>query len=198
MADDTFDPENLPSSTLQLDISKYNLKSVPKSFFLNVKYIEKADLSSNEIEYVEDDAFRHLAYLRTLDLSHNKIQIITTDTLSGLGKLEKLKLSNNLLTTIEFGAFTHLVNIQKIDLAENPLTCDCHLAWILDWMDVAGTKARCSSPPSLENSLLKKLQTKDMTCDDPLILRQNKVNPIFKMQVIPNKPQIVFEYPLHL
>ena len=97
------------------------------------------------------------------------------------------------MTTIEFGAFPHLVNIQKIDLAENPLTCDCHLAWILDWMDVAGTKARCSSPPSLENLLLKKLQTKDLTCDVPLILTQNKVNPIFKMQLIPNKPQIVFE-----
>ena len=193
MADDKFDPENLPSSTIQLDISKYNLKFVPRTFFSNVKYIEKADLSSNAIEHVEDDTFVHLAYLRTLDLSQNKIEVITMDTLRGLIKLEKLKLSYNLLITIEFGAFTHLVNIQKIDLAENPLTCDCHLAWMLEWMDVAGAKARCSSPPNLENSMVKKLKTKDMTCDVPLIPTQNKMNPIFNMHISPSNPQLVFE-----
>ena len=193
MADDKFDPKDLPASTIQLDISKYNLKSVPKSFFSNVKYIEKVDLSSNDIEHVEDDAFVNLSYLRTLDLSQNKIEVITMDTLRGLIKLERLKLSHNLLTTIEFGAFTHLVNIQKIDLAENPLTCDCHLAWILEWMDVAGAKARCSAPQNLSNMMIKKLKTKDMTCDVPMMPNKNTQNTIFKMQIVPSNSQLVFE-----
>ena len=67
MADDKFDPENWPSATLQLDISKYNLKSVPKTFFSNTKYIEKADLSSNKIEDFEDGALDtlHTCLFRT-------------------------------------------------------------------------------------------------------------------------------------
>jgi len=193
MANDKFNPANLPNTTLQLDISKYDLKLIPKTFFSNVKYIEKVDLSSNKIVHIDDETFRYLAYLKTLDLSNNRIEIITTDTFSGLGKLEKLRMSGNQITTIEYGAFTHLANIQKIDLTENPLSCDCHLAWMLDWIDVAGAKARCSSPPSFENLMLKKLKVKDLTCDVPIIPTLSKSNAVFNFNIIPNKPQIAFE-----
>ena len=37
-----------------------------------VKYLEKADLSSNEISFIEEGAFRNLAHMKTLDLSNNK------------------------------------------------------------------------------------------------------------------------------
>ena len=74
-----------------------------------------------------------------------RLEVIATDTLTGLGRLERLRLSSNRISTLEFGSFSHLESVQKVDLQENPLTCDCHLAWILDYMDVAGAKARYHS-----------------------------------------------------
>ena len=71
-----------------LDISKNDLKLVQKDFFVKVtrifqetingysvfqvKYLEKADLSSNLISFVEEGTFRNLVHLKTLDLSNNK------------------------------------------------------------------------------------------------------------------------------
>ena len=131
--------------------------------------------------------------------------MIATDTLTGLGRLERLRLSSNRISTLEFGSFSHLESVQKVDLQENPLTCDCHLAWILDYMDVAGAKARyyyhhphavtpfcrCSMPPSASHQLLRKLTTADMTCD--LALGPATPASHLGLKLRPDKPQVVFE-----
>ena len=49
------------------DLSKINGYSV-----FQVKYLEKADLSSNLISFIEEGTFRNLVHLKTLDLSNNK------------------------------------------------------------------------------------------------------------------------------
>ena len=118
------------------------------------------------------------------------------DTLAGLSKLERLKLNNNNIKTIEFGAFNHLPSIKKFDISDNPLICDCNIAWLLDWMDVAGTKAQCESPSALHNIMMRKLKSADLTCDVPIIpsrgdQRNNKA--VIEMKITPDRPQISFE-----
>ena len=110
-----------------------------------------------------------MGFLKFLDLSYNKLTVLTTNTLSGLHKLERLKINNNQIKTIELGAFDHLPSIKRIDVGDNPLICDCNIAWMLAWLDVVGTKAMCGSPPSLGNTMIKKLKTNDLTCDVPMI-----------------------------
>ena len=79
-----------------------------------------------------------------------------------------------------------------MDLLDNPLTCDCHLAWLLDYMEIAGAKARCEEPPANENLLLKKLTTDDMTCDVPSDSGNPRISSI-GLQLHPIHPQVVFE-----
>ena len=142
------------------------------------------------------ETFRNLGFLKFLDLSYNKLTVLTTNTLSGLHKLERLKINNNQIKTIELGAFDHLPSIKRIDVGDNPLICDCNIAWMLAWLDVVGTKAMCGSPPSLGNTMIKKLKTNDLTCDVPMIptLGVEKYNKaVIDMKITPERPQISFE-----
>ena len=142
------------------------------------------------------ETFRNLGFLKFLDLSYNKLTVLTTNTLSGLHKLERLKINNNQIKTIELGAFDHLPSIKRIDVGDNPLICDCNIAWMLAWLDVVGTKAMCGSPPSLGNTMIKKLKTNDLTCDAPMIptLGVEKYNKaVIDMKITPERPQISFE-----
>jgi hypothetical protein len=73
-----------------------------------------------------------------------------------LTSLQKLKLSENRLERIESGAFAPLpvAGTLRVELADNPLHCDCALAWILDWAEVALARARCAQPISLQGLLV--------------------------------------------
>jgi hypothetical protein len=73
-----------------------------------------------------------------------------------LTSLQKLKLSENRLERIESGAFAPLpvAGTLRVELADNPLQCDCALAWILDWAEVALARARCAQPASLQGLLV--------------------------------------------
>ena len=191
-----FDPRLLPNNTVQLDLSGYGLRGIGSNFFKNLEHLEKVDLSGNAIEYLDENAFRNLGDLKLLDISGNQLTVLTMDTLQGLSSLERLKLNDNAIQTIEFGAFSHMPNIQKIDLSDNPLICDCNIGWMLGhWLEVAGAKARCSSPTKLKDVLLKKLSVGELTCDVPMLptLHHQSPNSVIVMEIVPRKPQIVFE-----
>ena len=195
MRNEKFLPSSLPANTLQLDLNHYGLKSLQEDFFARVKYLEKVDLSNNEIVYIAEETFINLGFLRFLDLSHNRLTVLTMDTLSGLNKLERLKLDNNNIKAIEFGAFNHLPSIKRIDISDNPLICDCNLAWLLDWLEVAGTRAQCDSPPSLHQVMVRKLKSSQLTCDVPIIPTigdQRGTKPVIDMEITPHRPQISF------
>jgi hypothetical protein len=78
-----------------------------------------------------------------------------------LTSLQKLKLSENRLERIESGAFAPLpvAGTLRVELADNPLHCDCALAWILDWAEVALARARCAQPVSLQGLLVSAVVT---------------------------------------
>ena len=56
---------------------------------------------------------------------------------------------------IQDGAFAALT-LARVELAENPLRCDCALAWLLDWAEVALARARCDQPASLHGLLVSR------------------------------------------
>jgi hypothetical protein len=118
--------------------------------------------------------------------------VITTDTFRGLGRLERLRLSSNRLVTLESGAFSHLGSIQKVDLVDNPLSCDCHLAWLLEHLNVAGARARCAEPPALRGLFLRKLAAADMTCGS-LAHQQRPARSHLGLRLQPARSQAVFE-----
>ena len=110
------------------------------------------------------------------------------DTFSGLVSLRRLLLAHNLLQTLEAGAFLPLARLERADLADNPLVCDCHLAWLLDYADLAGARARCGEPAALQHLQLRRLTAEQMTCSAP----PTPAVPRPSLALQPAAPQAVF------
>ena len=119
----------LPSNTIQLDLTKYGLKSLSVNAFESATYLQKLDLQNNEIFRIEDGAFANLQHLELLDLSRNSLKSVTAGMFSGLKKLERLKLNDNRIQTVENGSFDGLAGLAKLDLYENSFVCNCSLNW---------------------------------------------------------------------
>ena len=64
---------------------------------------------------------------------------------------------------IQDGAFAALT-LARVELAENPLRCDCALAWLLDWAEVALARARCDQPASLHGLLVSRCMRSGDLC----------------------------------
>ena len=119
----------LPANTIQLDLAKYGLKSLPANAFESAPYLQKLDLQNNEISNIESGAFQTLQHLELLDLSRNSLVSVSKGMFSGLEKLERLKLNDNRLQTLENGSLDELSSLNKLELSDNSFVCNCSLTW---------------------------------------------------------------------
>ncbi|XP_048403845.1 platelet glycoprotein IX isoform X2 [Stegostoma tigrinum] len=70
----------------------------------------------------------------------------------------ELYLHNNILTTVAPGAFDKLQNLQAISLYNNIWNCDCHIAYLKQWLQ---------NPPTIVQS--------NATCFTPIAVRKKPV-----------------------
>lgn len=86
-----------------------NLKSVEFCFFLNLPNIETLAITQSQITFLPK-GIDQMSQLAEIDVSHNHLEFIP----------EGIK---------------HLTNLKVFNLLSNNLLCDCHMFWMLGWID---------------------------------------------------------------
>jgi hypothetical protein len=76
-------------------------------------------------------------------------------------------LDHNNLTSLQKDAFEGLAKLKHITLGDNPLICDCHLAWLYQWLRKApksASQARCNSPYHLRDKAIDEVLESEFKC----------------------------------
>ncbi|XP_076790912.1 toll-like receptor 4 isoform X2 [Arvicanthis niloticus] len=112
-------PDDIPSSTKNIDLSFNPLKILGSYSFSNFSELRWLDLSRCEIETVEDKAWYGLHQLSTLILTGNPIQNLSLGSFSGLTSLENLVAVETKLASLESFPIGQLITLKKLNLAHN-------------------------------------------------------------------------------
>lgn len=116
-------PQNLPSSTSALYLSKGNIASVRQE--------DLKDFSDELTEFMITETLLTEVQPNALDLAVNMVVLVITETelqdlpdavFQNLHKLQKLSLKGNKFTAIRSNWFTSLTNLNVLDLSKNLLT----------------------------------------------------------------------------
>uniref|UniRef100_A0A8C0QVE3 Slit homolog 3 protein n=1 Tax=Canis lupus dingo TaxID=286419 RepID=A0A8C0QVE3_CANLU len=87
-----------------------------------------------------------------------------------LRDLEILTLNNNNISRILVTSFNHMPKIRTLRLHSNHLYCDCHLAWLSDWLRqrrTIGQFTLCMAPVHLRGFNVADVQKKEYVCPGP-------------------------------
>ncbi|XP_008585522.1 PREDICTED: toll-like receptor 4 isoform X2 [Galeopterus variegatus] len=112
-------PDNIPSSTKNLDLSFNPLKRLGSHSFSNFTELKVLDLSRCEIHMIEDDAYQGLNHLSTLVLTGNPIQSLASGAFSGLSSLQRLVVVEINLASLENFPIGHLKTLKELNVAHN-------------------------------------------------------------------------------
>nr|XP_021518664.1 toll-like receptor 4 [Meriones unguiculatus] len=112
-------PENIPSSTKNLDLSFNPLKILGSHSFSNFSELQLLDLTRCEIETIEDKAYHGLNQLSTLILTGNPIQSLSVKSFSGLTSLENLVAVETQLASLESFPIGQLIALKRLNVAHN-------------------------------------------------------------------------------
>ncbi|XP_053430251.1 toll-like receptor 4 [Nycticebus coucang] len=112
-------PDNIPSSTKNLDLSFNPLRHLGSHSFYSFSELRVLDLSRCEIQVIEDDAFQNLNHLSTLILTGNPIQSLSLGAFSGLSSLQKLVAVETNLASLEDFPIGHLKGLKELNVAHN-------------------------------------------------------------------------------
>ncbi len=100
-----------PTKVYKLNLSRQNLKEIPKEIYLFVN-LQRIDLSYNNITEVPKE-IGLLKKLQSLDLTKNKIKILPA-TISLLSYLEEFLMADNMLQTVPLG----ILQLKRLTLLE--------------------------------------------------------------------------------
>uniref|UniRef100_A0A8C0QUZ4 Slit guidance ligand 3 n=1 Tax=Canis lupus dingo TaxID=286419 RepID=A0A8C0QUZ4_CANLU len=109
-----------------------------------------------------------LLFHRQLDNNH--INCIEDGAFRALRDLEILTLNNNNISRILVTSFNHMPKIRTLRLHSNHLYCDCHLAWLSDWLRqrrTIGQFTLCMAPVHLRGFNVADVQKKEYVCPGP-------------------------------
>uniref|UniRef100_A0A803STV9 Slit guidance ligand 3 n=1 Tax=Anolis carolinensis TaxID=28377 RepID=A0A803STV9_ANOCA len=105
--------------------------------------------------------------VKNLQLDNNQISCIEDGAFRALRDLEILTLNNNNITRIPLTSFNHMPKIRTLRLHSNYLYCDCHLAWLSDWLRQrrsVGQFTFCMAPVHLRGFNVADVQKKEYVC----------------------------------
>uniref|UniRef100_A0A670YIW6 Slit guidance ligand 3 n=1 Tax=Pseudonaja textilis TaxID=8673 RepID=A0A670YIW6_PSETE len=125
------------------------------------------DLSENQIQGIPRKAFRGITDVKNLQLDNNQISCIEDGAFRALRDLEILTLNNNNISRIPLTSFNHMPKIRTLRLHSNYLYCDCHLAWLSDWLRQrrsVGQFTFCMAPVHLRGFNVADVQKKEYVC----------------------------------
>uniref|UniRef100_A0A8C3QVE5 Slit homolog 1 protein n=1 Tax=Cyanoderma ruficeps TaxID=181631 RepID=A0A8C3QVE5_9PASS len=125
------------------------------------------DLSENFIQAIPRKAFRGATDLKNLQLDKNQISCIEDGAFRALRGLEVLTLNNNNITSIPVSSFNHMPKLRTFRLHSNHLFCDCHLAWLSQWLrqrPTIGLFTQCTAPAQLRGLNVAEIQKNEFSC----------------------------------
>uniref|UniRef100_A0A8C3QV31 Slit homolog 1 protein n=1 Tax=Cyanoderma ruficeps TaxID=181631 RepID=A0A8C3QV31_9PASS len=130
------------------------------------------DLSENFIQAIPRKAFRGATDLKNLQLDKNQISCIEDGAFRALRGLEVLTLNNNNITSIPVSSFNHMPKLRTFRLHSNHLFCDCHLAWLSQWLrqrPTIGLFTQCTAPAQLRGLNVAEIQKNEFSCSEPVL-----------------------------
>uniref|UniRef100_A0A3P9H4G6 Slit homolog 2 (Drosophila) n=1 Tax=Oryzias latipes TaxID=8090 RepID=A0A3P9H4G6_ORYLA len=136
-------------------------------FFLSLSVSPSSDLSENQIQGVPRKAFRGAVEIKNLQLDYNHISCIEDGAFRALRDLEVLTLNNNNISRLSVASFNHMPKLRTFRLHSNNLQCDCHVAWLSEWLRQRprlGLYTQCMSPPHLRGHNVAEVQKKEFVC----------------------------------
>uniref|UniRef100_A0A673H269 Slit homolog 2 protein-like n=1 Tax=Sinocyclocheilus rhinocerous TaxID=307959 RepID=A0A673H269_9TELE len=151
----------------RLRLNRNNLQVLPELLFLGSTKLFRLDLSENQIQGIPRKAFRGSTEIKNLQLDYNQISCIEDGAFRALRDLEVLTLNNNNISRLSVASFNHMPKLRTFRLHSNSLLCDCHVAWLSDWLRQRprlGLYTQCMAPPSLRGHNMAEVQKKEFMC----------------------------------
>ncbi|CAG09351.1 unnamed protein product, partial [Tetraodon nigroviridis] len=127
------------------------------------------DLSENFIQSIPRKAFRGATDIKNLQLDKNHIGCIEDGAFRAMRGLEVLTLNNNNISSIPVSSFNHMPKLRTFRLHSNNLHCDCHLAWLAQWLrqrPTVGLFTQCTLPAELRGLNVAEVQKHEFSCSD--------------------------------
>ncbi|XP_013386131.1 slit homolog 2 protein isoform X2 [Lingula anatina] len=152
----------------RLRLNRNKLTSLPDRLFEKTRGLYRLDLSDNKIQVIGDQTFIGLDVMKNLQLDNNQITCIADNAFKDMTAVEIFTLNKNNLTTLPRDLFVKMKKLRVGRLADNFLVCDCHLAWLANWLRWNPRLAlftRCHSPQHLKNKEIDELQASDFKCN---------------------------------
>uniref|UniRef100_A0A4W3I8N2 Slit homolog 1 protein n=1 Tax=Callorhinchus milii TaxID=7868 RepID=A0A4W3I8N2_CALMI len=153
----------------KINLSNNKITDIEEGVFEGATGVNEVLLTGNRLETVHLKMFKGLDSLKTLMLRSNKISCVSNDTFTGLSSVRLLSLYDNQITTVSPGAFDTLHSLSTLNLLANPFNCNCHLAWLGEWLRkkrIVTGNPRCQKPYFLKEIPIQDVAIQDFTCDD--------------------------------
>uniref|UniRef100_A0A8C8EEF8 Slit homolog 1 protein n=1 Tax=Otus sunia TaxID=257818 RepID=A0A8C8EEF8_9STRI len=163
----------------RLRLNRNQLHTLPELLFQNNQALSRLDLSENFIQAIPRKAFRGATDLKNLQLDKNQISCIEDGAFRALRGLEVLTLNNNNITSIPVSSFNHMPKLRTFRLHSNHLFCDCHLAWLSQWLrqrPTIGLFTQCAAPAQLRGLNVAEIQKNEFSCS--VGVHQDTVHPL--------------------
>uniref|UniRef100_A0A8C3DXD9 Slit homolog 2 protein n=1 Tax=Corvus moneduloides TaxID=1196302 RepID=A0A8C3DXD9_CORMO len=151
----------------RLRLNRNNLQLLSELLFLGTPKLYRLDLSENQIQAIPRKAFRGAVDIKNLQLDYNQISCIEDGAFRALRDLEVLTLNNNNITRLSVASFNHMPKLRTFRLHSNNLYCDCHLAWLSDWLRQrprVGLYTQCMGPSHLRGHNVAEVQKREFVC----------------------------------
>ncbi|XP_067354970.1 slit homolog 2 protein isoform X5 [Channa argus] len=151
----------------RLRLNRNNLAVFPELLFLGTTKLYRLDLSENQIQGVPRKAFRGAVEIKNLQMDYNHISCIEDGAFRALRDLEVLTLNNNNISRLSVASFNHMPKLRTFRLHSNNLQCDCHVAWLSEWLRQRprlGLYTQCMAPPHLRGHNVAEVQKKEFVC----------------------------------
>uniref|UniRef100_A0A8C0F828 Slit homolog 2 protein n=1 Tax=Bubo bubo TaxID=30461 RepID=A0A8C0F828_BUBBB len=150
-----------------LQLMENKISAIERGAFQDLKELERLDLSENQIQAIPRKAFRGAVDIKNLQLDYNQISCIEDGAFRALRDLEVLTLNNNNITRLSVASFNHMPKLRTFRLHSNNLYCDCHLAWLSDWLRQrprVGLYTQCMGPSHLRGHNVAEVQKREFVC----------------------------------
>uniref|UniRef100_A0A3B5M6K6 Uncharacterized protein n=1 Tax=Xiphophorus couchianus TaxID=32473 RepID=A0A3B5M6K6_9TELE len=162
-------PPHIPEHTTDLRLNDNEISVLEAAgTFRKLPNLKKINLSNNKLRDLREGAFDGSAGVLELLLTGNKLTALQGRMFRGLSGLKTLWLMlTNSLTLLDDVMF-RAVMADSANLLSNPYVCDCHLAWLGQWLKktrVVSGNPRCHRPSFLKEIPIQDVATPDFTCD---------------------------------
>lgn len=144
--------DNTSLSKLSNWISKINTnETINKSILRNLKLVSLRN--STQLQVLESCFLQNMPGMEKLFITQSNLTFLPRG-IDEMPKLIELDLSNNRLEFIPQG-IKHLTELTSLNLLGNDFQCDCHMFWMLHWIDELKMKNKSLPAELLRLSELK-------------------------------------------